>query len=420
MNAAATSRKPVFEPKQFMNVASLHKTGDLRIIHEFPNLEEFMPRRIQNGKLLTRKDVSRPYYYVKVTVPRINTAGERKKQRVEEPCGFLDEVSRDEAMMHRAAVLQTVNNRRTLAASVMRFRDLSARYVAARLPTLGVATQAGHRIQIKKHLDPYFGSMKLSDIDRPSVEQFLASKHALSWWSRVKLKGVLSAIFTAAKDWKCFEGDMPTERIRIGKKKAVYEKRLLTVDQLRLILAGLDQECRFLVQLLLGTGLGISEALGLRWSDVDLVNGTVTVSRRWWRGDLSEEGTLKNDNRGGIVPLGGMLAAEMQSRKEAPGDFIFTIDGKIPYDDRDLLRERFRPVVKRLGLYYKGFGWHAFRRQNITWRQTIGGATPMEAQKAARHGSLDMTFLYFQRDHEREGSQVDAIFDKLMEGAKPC
>jgi hypothetical protein len=42
--------------------------------------------------------------------------------------------------------------------------------------------------------------------------------------------------------------------------------------------------------------------------------------------------------------------------------------------DHSLLREEFRPVLKGLKLYYPGFGWHAFRRQNITWRQQVGGA----------------------------------------------
>ena len=76
---------------------------------------------------------------------------------------------------------------------------------------------------------------------------------------------------------------------------------------------------------------------------------------------------------------------------------------------------RRRPVIKRLGLYYKGFGWHAFRRRNVTWRQTVGGATPLEAQRAARHGSLDMTLLYTLNDPVRERSQVDAMFDRLMD-----
>jgi hypothetical protein len=107
---------------------------------------------------------------------------------------------------------------------------------------------------------------------------------------------------------------------------------------------------------------------------------------------------------------------------QARDQFVFVGDeGSLPPDYRDILRYDFRPVLKRLKLYYLGFGWHAFRRQNVTWRQQVGGATPLEAQRAAGHGSLDMTYLYTLNDSVRERGQVQAMFDKLMETpeAKP-
>jgi hypothetical protein len=89
-------------------------------------------------------------------------------------------------------------------------------------------------------------------------------------------------------------------------------------------------------------------------------------------------------------------------------------DGHNPPDNRDLLRFEFRPILKRLGLYYPGFGWHVFRRQNVTWRQQLGGATPLEAQKAARHASLNMTYLYTLSDPDRETAQQQRMFDELL------
>jgi hypothetical protein len=48
----------------------------------------------------------------------------------------------------------------------------------------------------------------------------------------------------------------------------------------------------------------------------------------------------------------------------------------------------------------------------ITWRQKVG-ATPIEAQKAAGHASLDMTFLYTQTDEAREREHVRRILERL-------
>ena len=58
-----------------------------------------------------------------------------------------------------------------------------------------------------------------------------------------------------------------------------------------------------------------------------------------------------------------------------------------------------------------------FRRLNVTWRQEVG-ATPIEAQKAAGHASLDMTFLYTQTDEAREREHVARILDRLKPAAE--
>ena len=151
---------------------------------------------------------------------------------------------------------------------------------------------------------------------------------------------------------------------------------------------------------------------------MDFDQGELTVRRRWYRGDLGEEGLGKSDNSCQTVQLGPLVE---EFRRRYPGlqarDQFVSLgdDGLMPPDDRDLLRYEFRPVLKRLKLYYQEFGWHAFRRQNVSWRQTVGNATPLEAQRTAGHGSLDMTYLYTLVDTERERSQVQAMFDKLME-----
>lgn len=381
--------------------------------------EDAMPRKYQNPKLEIREDVARPYYFVRVTVPIFSETG-RRLQRQRRNLGFVDETTAKQAKEERAKLIEVVNAGRILIQSQIRFRDIARRFVDVRMPQLGFATQQKYRTQIEKHIVPAFGDLRMCDIDRPAVEAWLNAKEqaGLGWWSRIDLKGVLSAIFTTAAGWKLWMGDNPTKGVRIGKRRLVREKRLLTADELRAILAGIPDRARFLVLILFGVGLRVSEALGLKWRDVDLDNGTLSVSRRWYRGDLSEEGETKSDSSCRVAQLGPLVE---EFRRRYPGlqardQFVFLgDDGLTPPDDRDLLRYEFRPVLKRLKLYYPGFGWHAFRRQNVTWRQQVGGATPLEAQRAAGHGSLDMTYLYTLTDTARERAQVQAIYDKLME-----
>ncbi len=382
-----------------------------------------MPRKYQNPKLQVRDDVPRPYYYVRVIVPRITAEG-RRRVRENRILGYCDQISRKRAMELRAEQLEQVNQGRLVAPSLIRFKDLAARYLETRLPQLGVGAQAKYRVHLKNHLLPGLGELKLSEIDRSLLEQFLASKaETLAWWTRNDLRGILSGLFSAARDWKWSEGPNPAKGVRIGRKKFAREKRLLSLDELRTLLGALQGQLRFLVVVLVGLNLRISEALALKWSDVDFTEGVISIRRRWYRGDLSEDGENKTEASTGELRMGASLAAELARRDPGPGrrdEFLFVgEDGKNPPDDRDLLRFELRPVLKRLGLYQKGLGWHAFRRAGVTYRQSVGGATALEARHAARHASVDMTLLYTLADAERETAQQQRVMEELLGAPAP-
>lgn len=370
-----------------------------------------MPRKFQQGKLLKRDDVANPYWYVKVSVP-VLTADGRQLKRENRIIGPCSEMTKRQAEQVRSQVLEAVNSHKLVASAQVKFKDLTERYLKAEIPILGAGARGRYESCIGVHLLPAFGDMRLGEIDACKIQEWLNSKSDYAWWTRQGLKGVLGAMFAAAKRWGLHEGDNPTLGVRIGKKTLAREKRLLTSGQLQLILAGVQDRERFIVTILYALGLRISECLGLKWQDVDLTNGLLSIRRRWYRGDLIEETKSEAGTR--VLAL-GPLVEEFKRRYPGPqAGFVFG-DPLDPPDDRELLRWNFRPVVKRLGLYYTGFGWHAFRRANVTLRQTLGGATPVEAMKAAGHGSVDMTLLYTLSDKSREADQVAKLLGALYE-----
>lgn len=77
--------------------------------------EDYMPRKYQNGKLEIRSDVGRPYYFVRVSRPVIDSSTvKRVLRRKQENLGFVDEITKKTAMQLRVQVLEVVNQGRVL------------------------------------------------------------------------------------------------------------------------------------------------------------------------------------------------------------------------------------------------------------------------------------------------------------------
>jgi hypothetical protein len=84
-------------------------------------------------------------------------------------------------------------------------------------------------------------------------------------------------------------------------------------------------------------------------------------------------------------------------------------------DDRDLNQHFLRPAAVALGIYWKGFGWHSFRREAVTAISAILGVN--QAMKMAGHATADMSLHYTQADYGAQSAAVrkrqEAIIGKL-------
>ena len=87
-------------------------------------------------------------------------------------------------------------------------------------------------------------------------------------------------------------------------------------------------------------------------------------------------------------------------------------------DDRSILRSVIRPAAKDLGFYFEGFGWHSFRRQNITVLQEEG-ATTFEAMAQAGHSRPSMTGEYTIVGSERREQAVRHLQERLLGSPQP-
>jgi len=124
-------------------------------------------------------------------------------------------------------------------------------------------------------LVPFFGTMRLREITRVHVEQFLARQSKVSGATRNRLKSALSSIFRHAMDLRIVAQN-PALEVRRSAEPQSPLPLVSLADQERLVelLTGLR---RLFVRTALETGMRLGELLRLDWRDVDLSAGTLQI-----------------------------------------------------------------------------------------------------------------------------------------------
>ena len=352
-----------------------------------------MARREFQMPNVIRQEGPRPYWYIryrrKVMIAKDQIRKEEKWHRL----GYCSEMTKRQAERRREEIMREINREVYTIQSQIVFGEFVTIYLQKHVSTLAPGPRQKYISLLKNHILPTFGENRMCDVQTEAVQTFLNQKDAegLSWWTRNDLKGIMSGVFTKAADWGYSQERNPAQRVSLGRKRPQRMKRILSDEQIRSLIAVLPACIRLMVLTASSTGMRVSEVIGLRWRCVDLDRGLVHVEERYYRGDVGEPKTERSKR---VLSLGLLLAPYRQFKPgdALPEDYVFERNGE-PLDDRQIIRNVLRPAAKRLGIYFPGFGWHTFRRQNLTLIQEVG-ATPFEAMAQAGHSRPVMTSEY--------------------------
>ncbi|QNE04675.1 tyrosine-type recombinase/integrase [Croceicoccus marinus] len=164
------------------------------------------------------------------------------------------------------------------------------------------------------HVKPLLGAEKLSRLTRPAVEAY--RDELLKSRSRVmagKALRALSSILGEAER-RGLVAQNVARNVKVA--KANRDKKKVTIPtrtELKALLDYAGDDMRPLVMLAIFTGLRSSEFRGLRWQDVDLKAGTVTVAQRADR--YREIGPPKSEAGYRTIPIAPALVKELKAWK---------------------------------------------------------------------------------------------------------
>ncbi|HKY40856.1 MAG TPA: tyrosine-type recombinase/integrase [Polyangiaceae bacterium] len=248
-----------------------------------------------------------------IDIPYKTASGERERFRhdaqVQTKGGAAAEHRRLLVELAQTGTLRQAGDATEGEPEVYTFEDAVRHFRATHLKNgLKPSTRAGYENRIDVLLVPRFGSMPLDQIDGNALTkldvELVADQLAPS--TRAKIQTVLRSVLRASVRAGMLQV-MPTLPAlpKVGRKVPRPMRRM----DLETILTAANAEGRLAFELAGFVGLRASEVRGLRWSDVDLKVGIITVRRGL---TLGVEVTPKSHHQR-VIPIGQRMRTTLEA-----------------------------------------------------------------------------------------------------------
>ncbi len=295
-------------------------------------------------------------------------------------------------------------------------------------------TYATHRQQVRSHIVPAIGRIKLEALRKPHVDRLYAdllrAKPEGSGLAPSSVRRVHAVLHAALEE--AVRGDLiPRNPAAHANKPKVRREEIepLDVEQARTFLvAARGDKFEALYTLCLMAGLRQGEALGLKWSDISLDAGTLRVNRQLQRvrRDGEKSGRLefsepKNASRRIVgLPQKAVRALkehrklQLEEKLRAGGTWqenglVFTTGEGKPLDAQNVVNRSFKPLLKRAGLPSVRF--HDLRHSCLSLLAQRGEPI-RDLQALAGHATAAFTL---QRYTHHYGSSAKRTADTMSE-----
>lgn len=283
---------------------------------------------------------------------------------------------------------------------------LADNYRKTELPLKSRSTQDLHNHELDRYILPRWAKTYVDEVRVLEIKKWLiaiAQEHEFTTESIGKTKHVFSRLYSYGSENELIPTNLnPVKACNIKGVGAKSKNKAIVVSPeiAWKIAMSLPIMHRTLVLLAAGTGMRMSELLGLRWGDIDFTTKTIALNRTWVYGRI---GDGKNEESRKPVVIGNRTAEFLQEwHRETPyagdKDWVFAsfkLKGARPISGSQFVKDYVRPRFVEHGLieadYTGRAGLHAFRHSLATVLIVEENVDPKTAQSLLRHTDSAMT-----------------------------
>ena len=296
--------------------------------------------------------------------------GTRRRRERSVVLGPIREVTKRQAQRKLSEFLAAINQGTHKPEVMISFeRFVLERFEPNILPTLRFSTGRFYRHLSRRHLIPFFGEMRMSEIGAADVQMFLTGvSKRVSPRTVLSLRNRLSKIFSTAGLWGYIQRN-PVKGVQVPALTDVKKRNTLTPQQFWALSKELSEPYGTMVLLAVLSGMRCGEIFGLRWRYVDFED-EVVVAETVYQGHSSQPKTRASNRKVFVGALVMQALASLKPRDSAPDDFVFPSDNGTPLSPNNVRNRVLIAACKRAGI--PTVGWHRFRYAYSTWANPSG------------------------------------------------
>ena len=300
-------------------------------------------------------------------------------------------------------------------------REIAAAWREYKRPYVKQSTFAAYMLILENHILPWFGDR--SELHENEVQAFVLDKMG-SGLGIKSVKDILIVLkmvmkFGVKNKWMTYcEWD-----IKYPAEASSKSLEVLSVSNHRKILKYI--RCHFSfsglgIYIILTTGLRIGEICGLKWDDINVIEGTITVNRTIERIYVIDEGrrhteliinTPKTKNSCREIPMNRELLAMLKPlKKVVNGDYYVLTNDERPTEPRTY-RNYYMRLMNKLDI--PKLKYHGLRHSFAT-RCIEAGCDYKTVSVLLGHSNISTTLdLYVHPNMEQKKRCIAKVFKSL-------
>lgn len=289
-------------------------------------------------------------------------------------------------------------------------------------------SQRARKHIIKNHILPAIGNVFIGNIS-PAILQNIVSEKAKNYSRNYMnlIYATLNIAFSMAYEWEFIKTN-PMLKVKKPKKTVEEEKRIktLTDEQIQTLLNKTSNSHHYIPTMIaLHTGMRAGEIAALQWTDIDLINSTISITKRL---DFTatrnrwEFYPPKTKSSVRIIKIGEELMRVLKEQKlkqkenklkygehYTDTDFVSTKENGEPVTTKTI--SRLSSIAKRAGIE---MNFHMLRHTHATLLLQAG-VNPKVVQERLGHSNISITMDTYSHVTKEIEEQAVNQFESLLQ-----